>query len=362
MDERVQAGRRAVAARYKVEGDELRPRPRRRRDRRDHLLHQHLQPERDDRRRPARAQRGRQGPDGQAVGQDLARARQPGRRRTICKEADLQKPLDKLGFNIVGFGCTTCIGNSGPLAPEISATIAKHDLVAAAVLSGNRNFEGRVNPDVRANYLASPPLVVAYALAGSMQVDLTNEPLGTRQAGQAGLSRRHLADDARRCRTSSTRRSPPRCSRRNTRRVRRRRQLAQGQGPRRPHLRLGHRLDLCAEPALFRGHDDRRRSRSPTSSAPASSALFLDSITTDHISPAGSIKAASPAGAYLIEHQVRPADFNQYGTRRGNHEVMMRGTFANIRIKNQMVKDADGQRGRRRLHDASALRRAHGDL
>ncbi len=129
----------------------------------------------------------------------------------------MQKPLDKLGFNIVGYGCTTCIGNSGPLAPEISATIGKHNLVAASVLSGNRNFEGRVNPDVRANYLASPPLVVAYALAGSMQIDLTSEPLGKDKQRQARLSLRHLAEGRRGPRSSSTRSSPPRCSRPSTR-------------------------------------------------------------------------------------------------------------------------------------------------
>ena len=172
------------------------------------------------------------------------------------KEADLQKPLDKLGFNIVGFGCTTCIGNSGPLAPEISATIAKHNLVAAAVLSGNRNFEGRVNPDVRANYLASPPLVVAYALAGSMQVDLTRDPIGNDKQGKpvyladiwpkteeiAGYRRRdhHRQDVQDQIRE----------------RLRRRRQLAQGQGAGGPDLCLGHGLDLCAEPALFRGPDE----------------------------------------------------------------------------------------------------------
>ncbi len=171
------------------------------------------------------------------------------------KEADLQKPLDKLGFNIVGFGCTTCIGNSGPLAPEISATIAKHNLVAAAVLSGNRNFEGRVNPDVRANYLASPPLVVAYALAGSMQVDLTRDPLGKDKQGKDGLSRRHLAEDRGGAAPRRIDHHRQDVQDEIRERVRRRRQLAQGQGPGRPHLRLGHGLDLCPEPALFRGPD-----------------------------------------------------------------------------------------------------------
>ena len=191
------------------------------------------------------------------------------------KEAELQKPLDKLGFNIVGFGCTTCIGNSGPLAPEISTAIAKHNLVAASVLSGNRNFEGRVNPDVRANYLASPPLVVAYALAGSMQIDLTRDPIGKDKHGvdvyladiwpkteevhqlvELGDHRQDVQDEIRR-------------------RVRRGHELAQGQGAGGPHLFLGHGIDLCAEPALFRGlgqdadaglrHRERARSRRSSS-------------------------------------------------------------------------------------------------
>ncbi len=171
------------------------------------------------------------------------------------KEADLQRPLDKLGFNIVGFGCTTCIGNSGPLAPEISAAIAKHNLVAAAVLSGNRNFEGRVNPDVRANYLASPPLVVAYALAGSMQVDLTRDPLGADKQGKPV----YLADIWPKTEEVQELRREDR-QRENVQdgiceRVRRRCQLAQGESAFRPDLRLGHRLDLCAGAALFRGAD-----------------------------------------------------------------------------------------------------------
>src|ERR1700685_2648176 len=167
------------------------------------------------------------------------------------KEADLQKSLDKLGFNIVGFGCTTCIGNSGPLAPEVSAAIAQHDLVAAAVLSGNRNFEGRVNPDVRANYLASPPLVVASGLGGLMQDASPPRADRRRQAGQGGLSRRHLAQDRRNPRICRSDRQRKDVQDQICERVRRRRQLAQGQGSRRPHLRLGHRLDLCPEPALF---------------------------------------------------------------------------------------------------------------
>ena len=257
------------------------------------------------------------------------------------KEADLQRPLDKLGFNIVGFGCTTCIGNSGPLAPEISAAIAKHNLVAAAVLSGNRNFEGRVNPDVRANYLASPPLVVAYALAGSMQVDLTRDPLGADKQGKPV----YLADiwpkteEVQRyvettvsAKMFKTEYASVFDGDSNWRKVK---------APSGQTYAWDIGSTYVQEPPYFEG-----LTKTPVPVADIENArilaLFLDSITTDHISPAGSIKAASPAGQYLIEHQVRPVDFNQYGTRRGNHEVMMRGTFANIRIKNQMVKDDAG--------------------
>ena len=257
------------------------------------------------------------------------------------KEADLQKPLDKLGFNIVGFGCTTCIGNSGPLAPEISATIGKHNLVATSVLSGNRNFEGRVNPDVRANYLASPPLVVAYALAGSMQVDLTREPIGQDKQGHdvylADIWPKtdevnQFVDSVITAKMFKTRYAGVFDGDANWRKVKAPAGLTYAwdtdstyvQNP--PYF-----IGLTKEPAPVADIENAHVL-----------ALFLDSITTDHISPAGSIKAASPAGKYLTEHQVAPADFNQYGTRRGNHEVMMRGTFANIRIKNQMVKDEAG--------------------
>ncbi|MBV9288192.1 MAG: aconitate hydratase AcnA, partial [Hyphomicrobiales bacterium] len=275
------------------------------------------------------------------------------------KDADLQKSLDKLGFNIVGFGCTTCIGNSGPLAPEISETIAKHDLVAAAVLSGNRNFEGRVNPDVRANYLASPPLVVAYALAGSMQVDLTREPLGHDRHGKPvyladiwpkaeevqDVIETHIT-----ARMFKTKYASVFDGDANWRKVK---------AP--PALTYAWDMGstYVRNPPYFEG-----LTKEPSPVADIENArvlaLFLDSITTDHISPAGSIKASSPAGQYLIEHQVRPADFNQYGTRRGNHEVMMRGTFANIRIKNQMVKDEAGNvvEGGLTIHQPSGERMA----
>ena len=257
------------------------------------------------------------------------------------KAADLQRPLDKLGFNIVGFGCTTCIGNSGPLAPEISTTIGKHDLVAAAVLSGNRNFEGRVNPDVRANYLASPPLVVAYALAGSMQIDLTRDPLGHDKQGKPV----YLADIW--PKTEEIQRYVEATVSAKMFKSKYASVFDGDTNWRKVKAPVGqtYAWDIGStyvqEPPYFEG-----LTKTPIPVADIEDArilaLFLDSITTDHISPAGSIKAASPAGQYLVEHQVRPVDFNQYGTRRGNHEVMMRGTFANIRIKNQMVKDNGG--------------------
>ena len=273
------------------------------------------------------------------------------------KEAELQKPLDKLGFNIVGFGCTTCIGNSGPLAPEISAAIAKHDLVAAAVLSGNRNFEGRINPDTRANYLASPPLVVAYALAGSMLVDLTRDPLGNDKHGKPVYLAdiwpqadevHQLIETKITAKMFKTKYASVFDGDANWRRVKVPAGLTYAWDQSSTYVQNPPYFDgMTKTPAPVEDIDNARIL-----------ALFLNSITTDHISPAGSIKAASPAGQYLIEHQVRPIDFNQYGTRRGNHEVMMRGTFANIRIKNQMVKDEAGNavEGGLTLHQPSGER------
>ncbi|MEA1832872.1 aconitate hydratase AcnA [Methylobacterium durans] len=257
------------------------------------------------------------------------------------ESAGLQKPLDALGFNLVGFGCTTCIGNSGPLPAPISKAINDNDVVAAAVLSGNRNFEGRVNPDVRANYLASPPLVVAYALAGSMQVDITREPLGTGSDGKPVYladiwpSSAEVQDFIERTITSGLFKS----------------RYADVFGG--DHYWKAVEVTeaetfawdsgstYVQNPPYFEGM---QKVPAPVTDIEDARilGLFLDSITTDHISPAGNIRAASPAGAYLQEHQVRVQDFNQYGTRRGNHEVMMRGTFANIRIKNQMVRDGSG--------------------
>ena len=255
--------------------------------------------------------------------------------------AELQKPLDKLGFNIVGYGCTTCIGNSGPLAAEVSATISKNNLVAAAVLSGNRNFEGRVNPDVRANYLASPPLVVAYALAGSMQIDLTKDPIGADKQGKpvyladiwpSTQEVSDLVEGTIKAKMFKDKYASVFDGDTNWRKVK---------APSGPAYAWEMGSTYVQNPPYFEGMEMTPKPVTNIENARILG-LFLDSITTDHISPAGSIRQSSPAGQYLIEHQVRPADFNQYGTRRGNHEVMMRGTFANIRIKNQMVKDAAG--------------------
>ncbi|MFF8798426.1 MULTISPECIES: aconitate hydratase AcnA [unclassified Methylobacterium] len=256
-------------------------------------------------------------------------------------KSGLQESLDALGFNLVGFGCTTCIGNSGPLPPAISKAINDNDIVAAAVLSGNRNFEGRVNPDVRANYLASPPLVVAYALAGSMQIDITREPLGQGSDGQpvyladiwpsSEEVNRFIEENI----TSAlfkSRYADVFGGDENWKAV----EVTEAET-----FAWDGGSTYVQNPPYFEG-----MTKTPDPITDIEGArilgLFLDSITTDHISPAGNIRAASPAGAYLQEHQVRVQDFNQYGTRRGNHEVMMRGTFANIRIKNQMVRDEAG--------------------
>jgi len=257
------------------------------------------------------------------------------------EQSGLQKDLDKLGFNLVGFGCTTCIGNSGPLPEEISDTINKNDLVAAAVLSGNRNFEGRVNADVRANYLASPPLVVAYSIAGSMQVDIAREPLGTDQKGKKVF----LKDI-----WPSNKEIGSFVAKNVTRQIFAKKYADVFKGDanwRKIAVKGGltyewdDRSTYVQNPPYFEGMEKRQRPLEDIVDARVL-ALLLDSITTDHISPAGSIKEASPAGEYLRDHQVRPKDFNQYGTRRGNHQVMMRGTFANIRLKNQMVPGVEG--------------------
>ena len=256
-------------------------------------------------------------------------------------KAGLSADLDAMGFNLVGYGCTTCIGNSGPLPAPISRAINENDLVAASVLSGNRNFEGRVSPDVRANFLASPPLVVAYALKGTVREDITKTPLGQGRDGQDVYLRdvwptnQEVTDMVTSYIDSGMYRS------------------------RYANVFLGdaHWQGIAVEgsdtygwaagstyvqnPPYFEG-----MSMTPAPVADIVEArplaIFADSITTDHISPAGSIKVDSPAGKYLSEHQVARADFNSYGARRGNHQIMMRGTFANIRIKNQMTPGIEG--------------------
>jgi aconitate hydratase len=257
------------------------------------------------------------------------------------KAAKLDKSLDALGFNLVGYGCTTCIGNSGPLPEAISETVQKNDLVAVSVLSGNRNFEGRVNPDVRANYLASPPLVVAYALAGNMLIDLANDPLGEGKDGKpvylkdiwpttaeiAALQRKHVTN-----KMFATRYADVFKGDKHWQAIK----VAGGQT---------YTWDMGStyvqNPPYFQGMS---MEPAPVTDIVEARVLgvFGDSITTDHISPAGSIKATSPAGVYLRERQVPQSEFNSYGARRGNHEVMMRGTFANIRIRNRITPDIEG--------------------
>ena len=264
------------------------------------------------------------------------------------EKSGLQKELDKIGFNLVGFGCTTCIGNSGPLPAPISKTINDKGLIAAAVLSGNRNFEGRVSPDVQANYLASPPLVVAYALAGTVTKDLTTEPIGEDRDGRPVF----LKDI-----WPSSPEIEAFIAENVTRELfaRKYADVFNGdefwrnvQAPEGQTYAWDDRSTYVQNPPYFAGMGNR-----PTAVGNIEGArvlgLFGDKITTDHISPAGSIKAASPAGKYLIDHGVGVADFNQYGTRRGNHEVMMRGTFANIRIRNHMLGE-NGREGGYTIH------------
>jgi aconitate hydratase len=257
------------------------------------------------------------------------------------EQAGLQAPLDELGFNTVGYGCTTCIGNSGPLADEISAAITEGDLVVCSVLSGNRNFEARIHPEVKANYLASPPLVVAYALTGRMDVDWDVDPIGRDQQGE-DVYLRDLWPSAKE--VSDTIASSVRAEHFSETysdvftgdEAWRSLEVPEGElfawAPDSTYVR---------RPPYFDG-----MSREPGSVPDIKDARVLvwlgDSVTTDHISPAGSIKPDSPAGEYLIEHGVERKDFNSYGARRGNHEVMVRGTFANVRLRNKLVEGAEG--------------------
>ena len=256
-------------------------------------------------------------------------------------KAGLTEDLNALGFNLVGYGCTTCIGNSGPLAVEISQAIADNNLVAASVLSGNRNFEGRVSPDVRSNYLASPPLVVAYAVAGTVTKDMVNDPLGTDETGEPVYLRDIWPTNAEVRALMDANIDRGMFSNRYAHVFDgdARWQAIEVTGSDTYQWRAGS--TYVANPPYFEGI-----SMTPAPVADITDAkllaIFADSITTDHISPAGSIKPDSPAGTWLQEHQVSRADFNSYGARRGHHEVMMRGTFANIRIKNEMIPGVEG--------------------
>jgi aconitate hydratase len=255
--------------------------------------------------------------------------------------AGLLPDLAKLGFDVVGFGCTTCIGNSGPLPPPIAAAADEHGLALVSVLSGNRNFEGRINPDVRMNYLASPPLVVAYALAGTMDIDLTTEPLGTGADGQPvhlrdlwptaaevnAVVESSLASDMFRAAYGRVFEGDERW-----------RALPIPEGG---AYDWSDTSTYVRRPPYFDAMPDDPPPLADIAGARAL-ALLGDSVTTDHISPAGAIHPDSPAGRWLIGHGVQPTDFNSYGSRRGNHEVMIRGTFANRRIRNQLAPGTEG--------------------
>ena len=255
--------------------------------------------------------------------------------------AGLQDDLDKVGFNLVGYGCTTCIGNSGPLQPEISKAIADGDLVATSVLSGNRNFEGRISPDVRANYLASPPLVVAYALAGTLDINLASDPIGQDKDGNdvflkdiwptsqevAELVEQTVTREAFQTKYADVFKGDEKW---------------QGVSvPQQETYDWPATSTYVQNPPYFQGMSSEPGTISNIEGARVL-ALLGDMITTDHISPAGSFKDTTPAGKYLIERQVPQREFNSYGSRRGNHEIMMRGTFANIRIKNEMLDGVEG--------------------
>ena len=256
-------------------------------------------------------------------------------------KAGLQDDLDRLGFGTVGYGCTTCIGNSGPLPDPISKAVNDNDLAVVSVLSGNRNFEGRINPDVKANYLASPPLVVAYAIAGSMLVDVTTESLGKDRDGNEVYLKDIWPSSAEIAELVRTSINPAMFEERYSNAFtgdERWKGIETSGGK---TYDWGSDSTYVQNPPYFEGMSSAAERVEDIKDARILG-LFADSITTDHISPAGSIKANSPAGRYLQEHGVKPVDFNSYGARRGNHEVMMRGTFANIRIKNQMVPGVEG--------------------
>jgi aconitate hydratase len=252
------------------------------------------------------------------------------------KAAGLLESLEKLGFGVVGYGCTTCIGNSGPLPEQIEQAILEHDLVACSVLSGNRNFEARVHQNVKANFLMSPPLVVAFALAGRVDIDMANQPLGEGSAGPVYL--KDIWPTAAEIAAVLSHASNAAAY-----------AIYQDVGADNPLwdavpapvgqvYAWDNDSTYIQEPPFFQNG----AKPNPVIRGARALALFGDSVTTDHISPAGNIKAAAPAGQYLLAHGVAQKDFNSYGARRGNHEVMMRGTFANVRIKNLMIPGSEG--------------------
>ena len=257
------------------------------------------------------------------------------------QKTGLQKYLDQLGFNIVGYGCTTCIGNSGPLHPKIEKAIGEFDLVAASVLSGNRNFEARVHQNIKANFLMSPPLVVAFALAGRVDIDLSKDAMGKDSTGRE-VFLRDLWPTLKEVRDTMQSALTPEMFRRLYRDF-------SEQNPKWNEIpsstgeiyEWDERSDYIHEPPFFEnfsmkpGHIEEISNARPLG-------IFGDSVTTDHISPAGAIKATSPAGHYLVSRGIKPEDFNSYGSRRGNDLVMTRGTFANVRIKNLMVPGTEG--------------------
>jgi aconitate hydratase len=255
--------------------------------------------------------------------------------------AGLLDELAGIGFNLVGYGCTTCIGNSGPLKPEISAGVKAGDIIGCSVLSGNRNFDGRVHPEIKQNYLASPPLVVAYALAGTLDFDLNNEPLGTGKDGKpvflkdiwptpqevADVVREHITSEMFRRSYASVFEGDERWKAIKI--------------PTGKVYSWDEKSTYVKNPPYFEGMTMEPAKVGEVRGARAL-ALLGDSVTTDHISPAGNIAKTSPAARYLVEQGVLPVDFNQYGARRGNHEVMMRGTFANIRLRNLLLPGTEG--------------------
>ena len=256
-------------------------------------------------------------------------------------KSGLSQYLDKLGFNLVGYGCTTCIGNSGPLPENISKSIKENDIYAVSVLSGNRNFEGRISPLVKANYLASPPLVVAYSLAGSMQVDLYKDPIGKDKDGKEvylkdiwpsnkeieAVLLKSLNPEMFRERYSNVLKGPLQWQNIKTKES--------------SIYEWDDNSTYVKKPPFFENLSPEPEGFQPIKDA-RPLLILGDSVTTDHISPAGTIQKESPTGEYFMKHQILPKDYNSYGSRRGNHEVMMRGTFANIRIRNEVAPETEG--------------------